>query len=130
MRRNRTMAISSIAVLLTALLALLVINTLVRNQNGNLKIERDMAEASRREAIQEKLRAEENLGVARTTSLNMLTTAEERLSGSSISSQTALSLRMMLTEQAYTSFQMLYDQNQNDRSLFHRRTRVAFSCEP
>ena len=128
MRRHRTMAISSIAVLLTSLLALLVINTLVRNQNGNLKIERDMAEASRQEAIQEKLRAEENLGVARTTSLNMLTTAEERLSGSSISSQTALSLRMMLTEQAYKSFQTLYDQNQNDSDLafeFAQTSRIS-----
>jgi hypothetical protein len=128
MRRHRTLAISSIAVLLTALLALLVINTLVRNQNGNLKIERDMAEASRQEAIQEKRRAEENLGVARTTSLNMLTTAEERLSGSSISSQTALSLRMMLTEQAYTSFQTLYDQNENDRDLafeFAQTSRIS-----
>ena len=141
-RRHRTAAISSLAVLLTAILALLIINVLVRQQNNDLRIARDTAECnrqeavaakskaeeSRNEAIVQKNRAAENLVVARLLSLSMLNTAEERLSAPAITSDIALSLRMMLTEQAFTNFQSLYEQNRDDSELayeFAQTSRIS-----
>lgn len=117
MRRHRTAVITALAVLTTSSIALLAVNTLVRQQNTDLRIARDKSEVSRQEALLQKTRAEENLVVARSLSMQMLTTAEQKLSAAVISSSVILSTRVMLTEQAYTNFQSLYERNRDDYEL-------------
>ncbi len=124
-RRHRTLVVSVVAVLTTAVAALLVVNSLVRQQNKSLQIARDEANQRRAEAVEEKSRAEENLTTARTLSLVMLKTAEEKLTQRGIDGNVLLTLRKSLTEQAYENFQKIYDHNPDDADVAFEFAQVA-----
>lgn len=130
-RQHRPMVASGIAILTTALIALLIMNLLVQNQNASLKIARDEADDRREEADQERRkaddsrlqavkeneRAQENLASSRNLSLVLLTTAEEKLTKPVIDGVLIQSLRQTLTEEAFESFRKIYEQNPSDSDV-------------
>ena len=124
-RRHRTLVTSAMAILLTAVGALLILNSLVRRQNAVLEVARDeadkrraeadeqrqLAEKSTLEAIQQTERAELNLATARDLSVVLLSTAEKALTSPVIDGTSIHELRKKLTEQAYRNFEKIYDSN-------------------
>lgn len=138
-RKNRTLVATGGALLLALVVGLVIVNVMVRQQNAALKVAKDEAETRRREAeglrtvaeqrtrevTTQKERAEENLAVARTLSLTMLTAAEDTLSKSNFTLNMVPGLRSTLTETAFDSFQKIHKDNPQNRSMALEFARVA-----
>lgn len=138
-RRHRTSFAAFVGVLTTMVIALIIVNSLVHRQNNDLAIARDVAEvswqkaveeqtradASRDEAILQERRAEQNLATARKLALDMLRTAEEKLSKSPFDTNTGIPLRKSLTEKAFADFQDIYQQNPLDQEVTFEFAQVA-----
>ena len=113
MRRHRTAVVGIGVLMTTALIGLAVISSITSRKNGELRIERDRANANLRLAEQEKKRAEANLATSRKLTLELLDLAESELSklkGKEL-------LRRQMTERSVALFRDFYKQNPSDPQL-------------
>jgi serine/threonine protein kinase/tetratricopeptide (TPR) repeat protein len=80
LRKHRTLTMSVLAVLVTAVLGLAIFSAVITQKNIDLGIARDKADENMRTARRQQRRAEENLVTARAIALNILEIAEQNLS--------------------------------------------------